>query len=333
MSKIAAAWLSQNIHIMSHYFTIPITTEGIIADLQVSQNFKAAVNAPFNVSDVFIYSHGWWTSATSALSGYNEFSVELSLRAGQLGAAADPAVPNLPESPLGVAIHWPSMIDDDGQAIINNLEPLSFYTMGHRANQVGTNAVYSLLRLLIEQSPAMPRIHFLGHSFGCRVVSSAVQEILNDSVTIPNAKNLAINMVLLEAAFDQNDLEATGLYGGICSMPNVRILTSYSSRDASLSTYYPLSQELNIFKGSGAANQALGGAGPTPKMIADFGGVTPLTINPGFSHTAAAAARTRLVSADLTPVHTANTAYGNVDHHSDIYLPEIYNLICGFLFQ
>ncbi len=56
---------------MSHYFTIPITIEGIIADLQVAQNFKAAVNPPFNISDVFIYSHGWWTSATSALSAYN----------------------------------------------------------------------------------------------------------------------------------------------------------------------------------------------------------------------------------------------------------------------
>ncbi len=225
------------------------------------------------------------------------------------------------------------MIDDDDNAIVDKLEPLSFYTMGHRANQVGSNAVYALLRLLIEQSPVMPRIHFLGHSFGCRVVASAVQEILNDQVTIPNGRNLALNLVLLEAAFDQNDLEATGLYGGICSMPNVRILTTYSSLDASLCTYYPLSQNLNVFKGPGAANQALGGKGPTPKMIADFAGVTPLTINPGFGHGNAAAAKTRLVSADRAPLHAANSAYGNADHHSDIYLPEIYNLICGFLFQ
>jgi len=323
---------------MSHYFTIPINTDGIVADLNVAQNLKNALNSPFSVTDAFIYSHGWWTSATSALSDYNQFSVELSAVIARIAALPNPVLTLLPGSPLGVAVHWPSMISDDDQSWINKLEPLSFYTMAQRADQVGKNAVYSLLRLLIEESPNIPRLHFLGHSFGCRVVCSAIQEILDDSDTIPNGKDLNINVVLLEAAFDQNDLEQGEVYGGLCGMPNLRLLATFSALDQALTRDYPLSQDINIFKGPGSSNAALGGLGPTPKMISDFGGVTALTINPGFNHLASAAPTTRLVTADLTPLHESRPNYPdashpNPDHHSDIFLPEIYELICGFLFK
>lgn len=321
---------------MSHYFTIPINTNGIVSDLNVAPNFKNALNSPFNVTDVFIYSHGWWTSATRALSNYNQFSIGFATCVATVAKQSGQKLTQLPGSPLAVAIHWLSMLSDDDAAVVNILEPLSFYTMGHRANQVGKNAVYSLLRLIIEESPNIPRLHFLGHSFGCRVVCSAIQEVLDDVSTFPNAKNLKINAVLLEPAFDQNELEAGELYGGLCQMPNLRLLTTFSALDHALTHFYPLSQDINIFKGSGASNQALGGVGPTAKTLTDFGltgSPAPLNVVPGFDHTASAVATSRMVTANLTALHQANTAYTDSDHHSDIFLPEIYELVCGFLFQ
>src|SRR6202012_3665008 len=100
---------------MSHYFTIPINTDGIVSDLNVATNFKNALNLPAPISDVFIYSHGWWTSATHALANYNQFSIELTARISGIAGQARMALANLPSSPLGVAIHWPSMISDDDE--------------------------------------------------------------------------------------------------------------------------------------------------------------------------------------------------------------------------
>jgi hypothetical protein len=321
---------------MSHYFTIPVSTDGLIADPNIARNFQRALNQPFTISDVFIYSHGWWTSASSALILYNQFSIEFSSLAAVLASGAQsktslPRAPN-PASALGVGVHWPSMISEDDRSLIDHLQAFSFYSMGARANAVGKNAVYSLLRLIVEKSPAPPRIHLLGHSFGCRVVCSAIQEILDDPTTLPGGKTLPINAVLLAPAFDQNDLERGQLYGGLCDMPNLRVLSTFSSLDSALNHDYPLSQKINIFKGSGQDNDALGGLGATPKTLTDFGGATALTIQPGFDHTKCIGLKTRFVSADITPLHQANTSFPKTDHHSDIFLPELYELICGFLF-
>jgi hypothetical protein len=319
---------------MNHYFTVPVNTDGIVADLNAAQNFKNALNTPFVVNDVFVFSHGWWTSATRALSNYNQFTIEFATHLARIAGQQDPRLTRLPGSVLSVGIHWPSMIDDDDQAVINAIEPLSFYTMAHRANQVGKNAVYALIRLIVEQSPVAPRLHFLGHSFGCRVVCAAIQEILDDRSTIPQGPDLAINAVLLEPAFDSNDLEAGEVYGGLGSMPNLRMLTTFSGQDRALTRDYPLSQNINIFKGPGGSNDALGGVGPTPLTVAAFGSVSDrLAVGPGFSHADSAVAGKKLVVADLTPLHAANTAYPKPDHHSDIFLPEIYEMICGFLFR
>jgi hypothetical protein len=116
---------------MSHYFTIPINTDGIVADMNVAQNFKNALNSPFSVSDVFIYSHGWWTSATRALSNYNQFSIEFGALVARIAGLPAPVLTRLPRSPLGVAIHWPSMISDEGDALS---PPVRGGSVEHRGN-------------------------------------------------------------------------------------------------------------------------------------------------------------------------------------------------------
>ena len=57
--------------------------------------------------------------------------------------------------------------------VLAPLRVLSFWHMKRRARDVGAGGVGDLLRLVQEAAPAA-RLHLMGHSFGCIVVSSAV---------------------------------------------------------------------------------------------------------------------------------------------------------------
>ena len=128
---------------MSHYLTIPINENGIIFDSNMAVVVQEAIAVqPFGFDDVYIYSHGWSTDASRALDEYNLFSVELAkqillLRSGNAAIFANP-----PRDSLGVGIHWPSEITEDPNSILNALQLFTFYTMEHRADAVGRNAVY-----------------------------------------------------------------------------------------------------------------------------------------------------------------------------------------------
>src|SRR5437773_10930702 len=131
---------------MSHFITVPINENGVILDDKINSTLSQAMNQPFDFSDVFLYSHGWWTSATRAMEDYNRFSIEFVRMVRTLALNAPPVLPNLPPSSLGIGIHWPSMLSEDASSIANFVEALSFYTMEKRADTVGQHGVYSILR-------------------------------------------------------------------------------------------------------------------------------------------------------------------------------------------
>jgi len=133
---------------MSHFITVPINENGVILDDKINSILSQAMNRPFDFSDVFIYSHGWWTNATRAMEDYNRFSIEFARMVGTLALNAPPALPSLPASSLGIGIHWPSMLSEDENSIANFGQALSFYTMEKRADTVGQHGVYSILRVL-----------------------------------------------------------------------------------------------------------------------------------------------------------------------------------------
>jgi len=323
---------------MSHFFTVPINENGIILDEHIQTNLSSAMAAPFDFSDVFIYSHGWWTNATRAMSEYNQFSIEFAKLVQSLGRGDVATRAKLPASFLGIGIHWPSMLSEDDRAITTFLEAATFFTMEKRADTVGEHGGYSLIRLVLEGrrgTPAPLRIHFLGHSFGCKVVCRALQEIVTDSATVPIPPTVSLNAVLLQAAFDNNDLEAGDVYGGIAGgLPNLRVLVTRSDADKALQEAYPKAQRADFFK-SGGPSVALGAQGPTQIVIDQFGGRDSVSVGPGFNRASVAGSTRRLVVADLTPLHQTSTA--PVDpfsgHHSDIFHPEIYQLLTGFLFK
>ena len=324
---------------MSHYITVPINENGIITDDHIQQEVFIACAPRFGTTDVFLYSHGWWTTAIRALTQYNRFSTEFSDKALEIAALNPPPLPNLPAKAFGIGLHWPSTISEDPSSPADFAEVTTFYTMEKRADTIGEHGLYSILRMVIEanQNANTPlRFHLLGHSFGCKVVCSALQAIATDALKNIITTALDINVVLLQAAFQNDAMEDGEDYECMPSDKlDARVLVTRSTLDKALGTQFPLAQTINIF-GKNKDRVALGFGGPSDGTKAKFGGCAELTVAPGFAHGNFNAQGQRLVCADITPIHEANTSYpvdGFSGHHSDINIPELYELIAAFLFQ
>jgi len=328
---------------MSHFITVPINENGIIFDTSMTSVVAEAIaEQPFGFEDVYVYSHGWSTDAFLALDEYNRFSVELAKSILLAGAQTPSPLANPPRNSLGVGIHWPSEITEDPGSPLNNLQLFTFYSMEHRAESVGKNAVYAMLRLMLSSraGSTLPlRFFVLGHSFGSKVVCAALNDLQVDIAngTIPMPASVSFRIVLLEAATDNNNLEPGDIYGAIPNIANLRMLVTTSQLDAALQTWYPAASKLaNLFHG-GNPTPALGAAGPSQNTQTAFGGAAPISITPGFT-LAGVPAASRLVVADLTPVHQARVSAGLYNggfagSHSDIYFNEVYQLVMGFLFS
>jgi hypothetical protein len=325
---------------MSHFITVPINENGVIFDTDMDNVVQEAIAThPFGFQDVYIYSHGWSTDANRALDEYNRFSVDLAKQLLILGMSQPDLFSSPPRDSLGVGIHWPSEITEDPNSPLNDLQLFTFYTMEHRADAVGRNAVYTMMRLMLQSraGTGLPlRFNLLGHSFGTKVICAALQDLQVDIAngTIPVERGTNFNAVLLEPATDNDNLEPGDIYGNVYQLPNLRMLISKSSLDLALTKWFVDAGALaNLFR---TPRQALGAAGPTQPTIDAFGGVTNLSIVPGFVAGNATGIPTRLAVADLSPIHAAHKAQGYngglSGSHSDINFDEMYYLISGFLF-
>jgi len=330
---------------MSAFLMVPINANGVVMDADIAGNAANAMSAALNISDVFVYSHGWSTDADGAMTLYNRFSIEF-----MHWLADNPAGPALTHSALSVGIHWPSELTEDSgsvppafAAVLDKVQPLTFYTMEKRADSTGTHGVYAVLRQLISnysRPPVLPpasaaplTINLIGHSFGCKVVTSALEAIYADLKTgklQSPLQGLRFRLVLIQGAFENKQLDPKACYGDVAAL-DIQMLVTTSQLDSALVSAFPLAHRLVDFFGDPAP--ALGAAGPTAATIAAFGGADQLSIVPAFDTTLASAATERLVVADLTPLHAAHPENDNQwgGHHSDFNHPEVYALIAGFL--
>jgi len=171
-------------------------------------------------------------------------------------------------------------------------------------------------------------MHLIGHSFGCKVVCSALQAVASTGLL----NGVTVDAVLIEAAFDQDSLEPGKTYGDVFTqMPQVRILATRSNLDLALKDAYVAAGLFNL---EGDPKQALGFAGPTANTP-NAAGATHVSIDVGFTRTGAPDLRGPLVVADLTPLHE-HDGWTVTDplsgHHTDIFHDEIYQLIAAFMF-
>ena len=325
---------------MSHFFVVPTDENGLFLDTQIASDLRTALAAPFNFQDVYLYAHGWWTSPQQAMQDYNQFTIEFARSVLNRLAGAAPAGSGGNASSagaLGVGVQWPSMLGQSPGLFAKLLEPVTFYQMETRANAIGANAGYALLRSIVRDAPPRRKLNLIGHSFGCKVICSTLAELLADRAAVQLPGATEINIVLLQAAFDDDDLEPDNIYGALAAgIPNARLLVTTSQRDKALGTYYPEAEALNLFRNFGQRRVALGYGGPTAKVEQCFGPVQRISVGRGFNGGAVPArGAARMVVGDLTPLHadTSSLPYDEplAGHHGDIFRDEIYALIAGFV--
>ena len=321
---------------MSHYITIPIGANGVIdPDEKIQDIISQAMSPGFKTTDVFIYSHGWWTTADAALKSYNVATTGFIYFTRNKGHPKTEA----PMFPFLIGIHWPSMANDDPTGVSNLAQPLTYYKMEKRADDIGQEGLYAILRLIFAavKPDSNLRISLLGHSFGCKVVCAALEQLAVNRIDVP--PNIRFNVVLLQAAFATDCLDAGGSYERVVPTfgPRLRMLVSRSDADNALGTAFPKACEINWFhKG---AKTALGATGPSEALKAAFPNNQEARVtwdSTFLGSVAAPPAGPALVCADLTAFHTSPDNPYKADswggHHSDIYEPQVYDLMGWFLF-
>jgi hypothetical protein len=328
---------------VSHFITVPTNENGIFFDPALTSVVNDAVaDQPFGFEDFFIYSHGWSTDADQSMTTYSRFSVELARQILLLGAQPANKFPNPPRESLGVGIHWPSEITEDPGSPLNLAQLFTFYTMEQRADQVGRNATYTVLRSILNaraaDSALAMRIVLLGHSFGCKVICAALQDLQTDIAngTIAVPPNTTFRVVLLEPATDCDNLEPGDIYGNVVDIEGLRLLITTSQLDKALVTWFlEAGRTVNLFH----PQPALGAVGPTDPTKTAFVTWASVAVTTGFSPNQISGHNEALIVADLTPVHTDHTKAnppfngGFAGSHADIFFPEMYNLIAGFVFS
>ncbi len=248
---------------------------------------------------------------------------------------------------LPIGIEWPSMVSDTLGPFRNIFETFSYPDMRSRAELVAKTGVASLIRRVwgFANANRPLRIHVLGHSMGCRVACQAMETALladskpadpNDLASAPLVRvlpNVHLNVVLFQGAIDNNTIERRQKYGVLSAIEGLRVLVTRSDLDDILKSYP--SDDL--------VHPAMGAKGPTVVTFTDsvshfYDQLGAVSIGKGSDHTIVAGRKETFIVADLTELHKADRGqnpgkWGGIGgNHSDIFCPEVYELVAGFLF-
>jgi hypothetical protein len=305
---------------MSHFLTIPINEHGLIHHQRFEEQLQTTGTDLFGLTDVFLYSHGWWPGGSGAQAEQNALALGLAKSLQGHLCASPSQWPKIGAAfaPLALPIHWPAPQPEEQDRVGLFRRATSFTSLQQRADSVGRHAGYSLLRLMIErQKDGQPyRFNLIGHSFGCRVLCSALQALAEDDAVLARLAGNEFNVVLLQPVMDCDALEPGQPYGKIQQgIPKLRMLITTSTRDLALSE-----------------GESMGARGPTGDLVVPVVQRFDVTdeVVPTFTE--------RLGVADLTALHLATSndrdaTDGWSGQHSDINHPQIFDLLARFFGQ
>lgn len=167
-----------------------------------------------------------------------------------LGAAGVGGAPDSDREPLDPQVSYEEASLEDETAfgggladgLLSPLRQISFWTMKKRARNVGEGGGHRLLRMIQHTSPRV-RLHLMGHSFGCIVVSSMMHgsEGIAD-VSIASAFLVQGAMSLWSFCDDIPEKKGTPGYFRKVITKNVvsgPIVVTTSRFDRAVGTWYP----------------------------------------------------------------------------------------------
>jgi len=147
----------------------------------------------------------------------------------------------------------------------NLLNYVTYYQMKDRAGKVGRGVVNMVLRKLQDEAPNV-RVHLVGHSFGCRVVTGAVT---GDATT---SRNFVSSMTLLQGAFSHYSFSPSydksnkpGFYRNLVTESRVKgpVLITHTRADKAVGLAYAIASRLagQMASAVGDSNDPFGGLG------------------------------------------------------------------------
>jgi hypothetical protein len=235
-------------------------------------------------SDLFVMSHGWNSNMNDARGLYENFFSQLSRT---LAVWAAPGVTARQCAVMGVL--WPSekyvdsaLIPGGAAGLVSTAEEVlratTYRLMKERAGMSGRSAVAPALDRIQSAFPGV-RLHLAGHSFGCRLISSAAAAMVRP----------VASMTLFQAAFSHNafspDYDSTHRPGSFRSVVSERkcagpMLITHSVRDEANGLGYPIAsrilrQNASSLGGARDVYGALGRNGAQHTPEASFGELLP----------------------------------------------------------
>jgi hypothetical protein len=158
-------------------------------------------------------------------------------------------------TPAGGAAGLGDIFSGIKSGAIRFLNYLAYYEMKKRAGTVGQQGVGPMLDRLADK---VQRIHLVGHSFGCRVVSAAAATSATDKLQ---------SMSLLQAAFSHNSFSKSmnGFFRSVVDNQRIKgpIVVTYTPNDRAVGIAYPTASRLagTVASAFGDANDKFGGLG------------------------------------------------------------------------
>lgn len=221
------------------------------------------------------------------------------------------------------------------------LRLFSLFQMKDRAGTVGNRGVAALLRDVLAISPpadaaAPPRVHGIGHSFGCKVLLSA-------ACAEPLARPLA-SLLLLQPAVSHlcfaDVVPGTGQPGGYReALSETRVLppivSTYSRNDRPLHDAFHLAVRRadDLGEAQIAADTESTDAGPPPSRFSALGGYGPRRAGQLLVDPLPAAGTPLVLPKPVPPIVAFDGSAGAINGHGDVVNPAAAWLLHQLVFR
>jgi hypothetical protein len=187
----------------------------------------------------------------------------LNLTSGTNASSVDPYAGGS-ASGLGGAASFRDVLGGVQASLLHFLNFTTYYLMKARAGDVGVKGVAPLIQAVRGAHPGL-RMHLIGHSFGCRLATAAVNALPDSGQLRPNT------MTLLQGAFSHNgfaekfDDVNDGAFRPVVARKKVRgpILITHTRNDKAVGVAYPIASRIagQTAAALGDENDIYGGLG------------------------------------------------------------------------
>ena len=246
----------------------------------------------------------------------------------QLSASLSPMVAGFSDRE-GNQGHSDLMADDVHQLfsafkISETINLLSLYTMKSRAGLVGNGGVARLLDQVVKAA-APSRIHLAGHSFGCKVLLSALCSV-TFSGKVDSVLLLQPAISYLSFASKLPDQDRSGAYAvAPASRVKKAIYTTFSSLDNPLHTLY----QLALRRQNDIGQRVI--PGQPPSVFCSMGGYGPREAEQVLVHALPEPGQHFAEETQDAKLYAFDGSANQIKEHSDVKSPLVIWLLCLLL--